>query len=46
MFRAKELAISVRALTDLGDSWKNYDCIGIDEGQFYKDVSKLEKYDT
>jgi thymidine kinase len=35
---AKELAVSVRALTDLGDSWKNYDCIGIDEGQFYKDV--------
>ena len=34
--------MSVRQLSELGDSWRNYDCIGIDEGQFYKDVSKLE----
>ena len=26
-------------LSELGDSWKQYDVLGIDEGQFFKDVS-------
>ena len=26
-------------LAELGDTWKEYDVIGIDEGQFYQDVS-------
>lgn len=42
LYRVKENAVSVRQLSELGESWRNYDCIGIDEGQFYKDVSKLE----
>ena len=29
-------------LSELGDSWMNYDVIGIDEGQFYADVSISE----
>ena len=27
------------ALSELGDTWKSADVIGIDEAQFYKDVS-------
>jgi len=34
----KQDAVSVQKFADIGDSWKNYDCIGIDEGQFYIDV--------
>lgn len=26
-------------LAELGDTWQDYDVIGIDEGQFYSDVS-------
>ena len=25
-------------LAELGDSWRDYDVLGIDEGQFFKDV--------
>lgn len=39
--RVKEEAVAVTKLAELGDSWRHYDCIGIDEGQFYKDVSSL-----
>jgi len=35
----KKEAIAVRALSELGDLWKKFDVIGIDEGQFYADVS-------
>ena len=38
MYRVKEEAVAVTMLAELGDRWKEYDCIGIDEGQFYKDV--------
>ncbi len=31
-------AISVKKLEDLGEHWKRFDVIGIDEGQFYSDV--------
>ena len=40
VFRVKQDAVSLQKLSDLKDVWKNYDCIGIDEGQFYDDVSK------
>jgi hypothetical protein len=29
----------VTTLAELGDTWKDFDVIGIDEGQFYSDVS-------
>jgi hypothetical protein len=29
-------------LSELGDDWKDYDVIGVDEGQFFKDVSILQ----
>lgn len=35
----KQAAKAVTTLSELGDEWKNYDVIGIDEGQFYSDVS-------
>lgn len=35
-------AIGARALNEVGDIWKQYDVIGIDEGQFFSDVSKNE----
>ena len=38
--RLKQNARSVSNLAELGDSWKDYDVIGIDEGQFYPDVSQ------
>jgi len=31
----------VTTLAELGDDWKEFDVIGIDEGQFYTDVSNL-----
>ena len=34
----KKSAIAVRDLSELGDNWMNYDVIGIDEGQFFKDI--------
>lgn len=35
----KEAAHAVTKLSELGELWKQYDVIGIDEGQFYTDVS-------
>ena len=32
------------ALSELGDSWKQADVIGIDEAQFYKDVSHFSLF--
>ena len=37
--RIKEEAVAVSQLSELGEIWKEADVIGIDEGQFYKDVS-------
>jgi len=34
-----ENARAVTLLSELGDDWKNFDVIGVDEGQFYNDVS-------
>ena len=40
MFRIKEGAVAVTTLAELDESWKEADVIGIDEAQFYKDVSE------
>ena len=40
-FRLKQMATPVTKLSELGASWKDYDVIGIDEGQFYSDVSLI-----
>lgn len=32
-------AVAVKELADIGDKWNNYDVIGVDEGQFFPDVS-------
>ena len=31
-------ACAVKELSEIGNIWLNYDVIGIDEGQFFKDV--------
>ena len=31
-------AVPVNKLLDLGETWRNYDVIGIDEGQFFTDI--------
>ena len=31
-------AVPVNKLQDLGQTWLNYDVIGIDEGQFFTDI--------
>ena len=41
MYRIKEEAVSVSELSQLGEAWKEADVIGVDEAQFYKDVSDL-----
>ena len=33
-------AIGARTLKEIGDSYREYDVIGIDEGQFFPDVCK------
>ena len=33
-----EAAIPCGMLADIGDAWKEYDVIGIDEGQFFPDL--------
>ena len=39
--RLTENARAVTRLEELGDSWRDYDVLGVDEGQFYLDVSIL-----
>ena len=34
-------AIGARTLKDIGDLYRDFDVIGIDEGQFFPDVSTL-----
>ena len=36
--------MAVKALSEIGDTWKNYEVIGIDEGQFFRDVSNIRFY--
>ena len=38
--RRTEKAVAVTKLEELGDLWRDYDVLGIDEGQFYLDVSR------
>ena len=37
-FRLKKDARSVSCLAELGNDWRDYDVIGIDEGQFFPDI--------
>ena len=30
-------------LKDLGDAWKDYDVIGVDEGQFFTDIVEFSE---
>ena len=39
--RVKAAAVAVKELAEIGDLWTKYDVIGIDEGQFFCDVSLL-----
>jgi hypothetical protein len=32
-------AVGLKLLSEIGDDYKNYDVIGIDEGQFFQDVN-------
>ena len=41
LYRLMQNAIPVTKLAELGDSWKNYDVLGIDEGQFFIDVAEF-----
>ena len=36
-------AIGARTLKEIGDTYRDYDVIGIDEGQFFPDVSATFK---
>lgn len=35
--------MAVTKLSELGNQWKDYDVIGIDEGQFYADVVEFSE---
>ena len=39
VYSNKIKAVCVKTLAEIGDKWKNYDVIGVDEGQFFTDVS-------
>lgn len=39
MYSLKRQAVAVREISEVGDDWKSFDVIGIDEGQFFTDVS-------
>ena len=36
--RVSKVAVNCKHLTELGNSWQDFDVIGIDEGQFFEDV--------
>jgi thymidine kinase len=38
LYRHESKAIGATKLSDLGEQWRFYDVIGIDEGQFFEDV--------
>jgi len=35
-------AIACKKLDEVKDYWKKFDVLGIDEGQFFEDVSKIK----
>ena len=39
LYSLKRQAVAVKEIKEIGDDWKNFDVIGIDEGQFFTDVS-------
>ena len=39
LFRVLRKAVACTRLSEIGDTWKEFDVIGIDEGQFFEDVS-------
>jgi hypothetical protein len=40
-FRCIRPAIACKSLSEIKDQWKEFDVLGIDEGQFFEDVSIL-----
>ena len=36
-------ASPISALSQLGDTWRGYDVIGIDEGQFFADIVEFSE---
>jgi thymidine kinase len=34
----KRQAVAVKQISEVGDDWKSFDVIGIDEGQFFTDI--------
>ena len=38
--RHESKAVGATRLSDIGEEWKFYDVIGVDEGQFFEDVSR------
>lgn len=40
-YRQLRVAIACRKLDEIEDYWRDFDVIGIDEGQFFEDVSFL-----
>ena len=39
----KQPATPINTLRELGDQWKNFDVIGIDEGQFFSDIVEFSE---
>jgi hypothetical protein len=39
LYSLKKTAVAVKELSEIGDEWMDFDVIGIDEGQFFSDVS-------
>ena len=42
--RQQRMAIACHTLEEIDDEWKHFDVIGIDEGQFFEDVSSSTLY--
>ena len=39
--RHESKAMGATKLSDIGEEWRFYDVIGVDEGQFFEDVGKF-----
>jgi hypothetical protein len=44
LFRHESKAMGATKLSDVGEQWRFYDVIGIDEGQFFEDVRIYNKF--